>query len=209
MPVFIEHIKALDGAYLNLEGHAIRMDRTMRRFFRKGFVHPTLPRLLPPPPPQGLARLTLTYADSVLSTEFTSFEKPSISSLALVDAGPVDYFYKSQNRKRLARILEFSGADEAIVIRNGFVTNATTANLIFRDSSGGLFTPRHYIHSGTKRELYLRNKAIITLPIKPENLRSYETVYLVNAMLDIEDDVSLPCSEIRPVTIMPTPEAEG
>jgi hypothetical protein len=34
----------------------------------------------------------------------------------------------------------------------------------------------------------------------------YETVILVNSMLDIEDDVSIPCSEIRPPVSMAPPE---
>jgi 4-amino-4-deoxychorismate lyase len=209
-PLVMEIIKAENGEYLNLEGHAVRMDRTMRRHFRQPFVQPTLPRLLPAPPPGGrIARLTVLYSETVLSAELSPFAAPEIGSLALVDAGPLDYSFKSVNRERLRRILEFSEADEAIIVKDGFVTNATTANLVFRDRAGALFTPLHYVHSGTKRESLIRVKAVTATPIKADALGSYETVYLVNAMLDIKDDVSLPCSEIRPLRVMPPPDGTG
>ncbi|MDR1042069.1 MAG: hypothetical protein LBR80_18245 [Deltaproteobacteria bacterium] len=201
-PVFIENIKSENGAYLNLEGHAVRMDRTMRRFFRHPFVHSALPKILPPPPPGDTLMLTVHYSDAIVSAEFSRYERPVIRSLAMVDAGQVDYIFKSRNREQLEAIREFSGADEAIIVRNGFITGVTVANLVFRDLHGGLFTPLHYVHSGTKREFYIKTKIVTTYPIKPEQLSSYESVILVNAMLDIEDEVIFPCSLIRPVVPM-------
>ncbi|MDR2612866.1 MAG: hypothetical protein LBG06_08595 [Deltaproteobacteria bacterium] len=203
-PVFMEVIKAQNGSYLNLQGHAVRMDRTMRRFFRLPFVQPTLGRLLPPPPP-GTARLTVLYSEKIISAEFSEHVPPKIRSLSMVDAGPLDYTFKSVNRGQLKAVLDFSGTDEAIVVRNGFITNAVSANLVFRDLTDGLFTPLHYIHSGTKREYLIRNKTVTTYPIKADQLGSYRTVTLVNAMLDIEDGVSFPCSEIGEIRIMPRP----
>jgi 4-amino-4-deoxychorismate lyase len=204
-PVFIENIKADNGLYRNLAGHAVRMDRTMRRFFRQPFVQSTLVKLLPSPPKQGVYKLTLLYSDSVISAEFSPFEKPVIKTLAMVDAGPFDYIFKSWNRDQLKAIRDFSGADEALIVRNGFVTNTTEANIVFRDPAGALFTPLHYIHSGTKREYYIRNKTVTAYPIKQTQMDCYETVILVNSMLDIEDDVSVPCSEIRPPVSMAPP----
>jgi 4-amino-4-deoxychorismate lyase len=206
-PVFIEVIKSDGGAYLNLEGHAVRMDRTMRRFFRQPFVQPTLARHLPAPPSRGVAKLTVLYSDIIISAEFSDYEKPQIRSLAMVDAGQVDYIFKSRDRERLNEIKVFSGADEAVIVRNGFITNVTTANLVFRDTSGNLFTPLHYIHSGTKREFYIRTKTVTAYPIKHDQLSFYESVTLVNAMLDIEDDVTFPCSLIKPVAAMPFQDA--
>ncbi|MDR3154641.1 MAG: hypothetical protein LBW85_10335 [Deltaproteobacteria bacterium] len=202
-PVFIENIKAENGEYFNLQGHAVRMDRTIRRFFRHPFMQFSLQRLLPAPPHSGKSKLTVLYADDIISAEFSPFEKPSISSLAMVDAGQFDYIFKSQNREPLQQILNFAGTDEAIIVRNGFITNATTANLVFRDLSDALFTPLHYIHSGTKRELYVKSKVVTTYPIKHDQLESYRTVTLVNAMLDLEDDVTFPCSRIAPLVTMP------
>ncbi|MDR1038109.1 MAG: hypothetical protein LBT40_16555 [Deltaproteobacteria bacterium] len=205
-PVFIEIIKADSGRYLNLEGHAVRMDRTMRRFFRQPFVQPTLEKLLPAPPDSGISKLTVQYGDSIISTEFSNYERPVVRSLAMVDPGQMDYIFKSRDRERLSAIKDFSGADEAIIVRNGFITNVTCANLVFRDNSGALFTPLHYIHSGTKREYYVKTKTVTAYPIKFDQLASYESVTLVNAMLDMDDDVTFPCSLISPLVTMPVPE---
>jgi 4-amino-4-deoxychorismate lyase len=208
-PVFIEVIKAADGVYLNLEAHAVRMDRTMRRHFREAFHHPSLPKALPAPPPRGVSMLTLLYGREIISMEFSDYARPSLDSMAMVDAGQVDFPFKSRDRGRLDAIREFAGADEAVIVRNGFITNATSANLVFRDFHGGLFTPLHYIHSGTKRESYIRNKTVTAYPIKHDQLASYETVTLVNAMLDIEDGVSFECSRIKPLVTMPLPGASA
>ncbi|MDR1080214.1 MAG: hypothetical protein LBQ79_04470 [Deltaproteobacteria bacterium] len=207
-PVFIENIKADEGSYMNLEGHAVRMDRTMRRFYRHPFVQGTLEKLLPAPPASGISMLTVHYGDAIISTEFSDYVRPSVRSLTMVDPGRMDYIFKSVDRERLRAVKEFSGADEAVIVRNGFITNVTVANLVFRDSSGGLFTPLHYIHSGTKREYYIRTKTVTAYPIKHDQLGSYETVTLVNAMLDLEDDVTFPCSLIGPLVTMPAPEGD-
>jgi 4-amino-4-deoxychorismate lyase len=198
-PFFVEEIKVAQGQYFNLEGHAIRMDRTIRHFFRKPFFQAALPKSLPEPPHKGLHKCILLYDENIVSTTFEPFTLPTIKSLALVNAPGIDFIYKSQNKDPLLKILEFSKADEAIIVRNTFVTNATSANLVFEDEEGALWTPLHYIHSGTKREFYLKRKMITTYPIKASSIRSFTRVILINALIDLEDDVSFNCQDILPI----------
>jgi 4-amino-4-deoxychorismate lyase len=198
-PIFIEEIKCSEGEYFNLECHAIRMDRTLRHFFGKPFTHSDLREYLPEPPTGMLYKCTLIYSDALLSAELTPFIQPEVKSIALVDADQIDFIYKLEDRSELEKIRKFAGADEAILVRNGFVTNATTANLVFKDSDGAYFTPLHYIHSGTKRQFYLKKKIITTYPIKVSGIYNYNSVYLINALLDIEDQVGLSTECLSPL----------
>jgi 4-amino-4-deoxychorismate lyase len=190
-PIFIEEIKSLEGEYYNLEYHAIRMDRTLRHFFGKAFDHSSLRGFLPDPPKGKINKCTLIYSDAVLSAELRPYNLPTIKTMAIVNVDKIDFSYKLEDRSELKKIREFSGADEVIIARNGFVTNASTANLVFKDQDGVLHTPLHYIHSGTKRQYYLKRQLITTFPIKVSGIYSYNSVYLINAMIDLEDEVGL------------------
>jgi 4-amino-4-deoxychorismate lyase len=167
------------------------MDRTIRHFFRKNFVHDTLKEFLPEPPKGQTLKCVLVYSDSVLSADLHPYSPPQIKTMALVEVENLDFTFKLEDRSELYKIRDFAGTDEIIIIRNGFVTNAATGNLVFEDSEGRFFTPLHYIHAGTKRRFYLKNKTVTSYPIKASGIKSYNRVYLVNAMLDIEDDVGI------------------
>ncbi|MDR1167186.1 MAG: hypothetical protein LBO66_15200 [Deltaproteobacteria bacterium] len=197
--VFIEEIKVAGGEYHNLEGHAIRMDHTIRHFFHKPFIQSTLPKLLPEPPADGRQKCVVTYADAVIDIQFEPFTPPTINSLTMVEVKKIDFNFKTKDRGILPRVRERGGSDEAIIVHNSFFTNATTGNLVFQDEAGNLITPLHYIHSGTKREYYLKKKRITTHPIKAERLEYFVKVFLINALIDLEDDVSVPVKNIKPI----------
>jgi 4-amino-4-deoxychorismate lyase len=190
-PVFVEEIKCLHGEYLNLEWHAIRIDRTLRHFFGKPFVHSSLKDFLPFASRERLQKCTLIYSDSLLTAKLSSYMLPAIKSMGIVSVNKLDFSYKMEDRSELIKIREFAGTDEVIIVKNDFVTNASTANLVFKDQEGAFFTPLHYIHSGTKRQFYLKEKIMTTYPIKAADIQNYQTVYIINAMIDLEDEVGL------------------
>jgi 4-amino-4-deoxychorismate lyase len=163
----------------------------MRHFFGKTFEHATLEEMLPKLPTGRLLKCTVVYSDTVLSIEFKNYAIPTVESMAVVSVDDLDYPFKMQDRTEFAKIKEFSECDEAIIIKNGFVTNATSGNLVFQDGEGNLLTPIHYILSGTKRAYYLKKKTITTYPIKVASLQSYDYVYLINSMIDLEDEVGI------------------
>ena len=61
----------------------------------------------------------------------------------------------------------------------------------------GFFTPDTPLLEGTKRQKLLGNKIIIETAISLENLHTFDKVYLINAMLDIEDQEGIEISKIR------------
>jgi 4-amino-4-deoxychorismate lyase len=190
-PVFVEEIKSQHGEYFNLEGHAIRIDRTLRHYFGKSFLHSSLIDFLPAHPHERLYKCTLVYSDSLLSVKTAPYKLPTVNSMAIVNVENLDFSYKLEDRSELHKIREFTGADEVIIVRNGFVTNASTANLVFLDQEGTYLTPLHYIHSGTKRQFYLKQKKITTYPIKVTGIQDFQSVYLINSMIDLEDKIGI------------------
>ncbi|MDR2354040.1 MAG: hypothetical protein LBF22_12985 [Deltaproteobacteria bacterium] len=198
-PVFVENIKVFNGNFINLEDHAIRMDRTKRHFFREPFIHHTLSSLLPSPPSGGLYKCTLVYDRTIHSVDITPFTIPKIKSASLAEVKRLDLIYKTQDRSNVQNLLSSFNTDEIIMVFNSFITNASSYNLVFQDEQGALLTPLHYLHSGTKREYYLKKKEITTFPIKPQHIKYYTKVFFINALVDITDDVSLPCHEILPI----------
>jgi 4-amino-4-deoxychorismate lyase len=198
-PKFIEEIKVFNGNYFNLEGHAIRMDRTIRHFFRKPFLQSSLAKNLPEPPKKGLHKCTVLYDDTIISSKLEPFSPIKIKSLVLVNAPNIEFIFKYHNKESLQKILNFAKTDEVIIVKNNFITNTTSSNLVFEDEDGALWTPLHYIHSGTKREYYLKQKKIKTYPIKSSSIRSFTKVFLINALLDLEDDISLDCQDVLPI----------
>jgi 4-amino-4-deoxychorismate lyase len=143
------------------------------------------------------------YDDNIVSTTFEPYAYPSIKSMAMVNVPHADFIYKSHDKEPLLKILDFAKTDEVVIVRNNFITNSTSSNLVFEDEEGALWTPLHYIHSGTKREYYLKKKRITTYPIKASSIRSFTRVFLINALIDLEDNVTFDCQNILPIVDYP------
>ena len=67
--------------------------------------------------------------------------------------------------------------------------------MVFRKDNE-YFTPNFPLLNGTKRQKLLENKVIKEAEISVDTIKQYERVWLINALLDIEDDISLPIEQI-------------
>jgi 4-amino-4-deoxychorismate lyase len=85
-------------------------------------------------------------------------------------------------------------SDDIIIVRNGFVTDASYANLIFRKGNEW-FTPTTYLLAGTMRAFLLDSNRIKSTEICAEDLVNYESCKLINAMLDMNSQ-EIPISSI-------------
>lgn len=186
---FSEVIKVRDGKIFNLAGHRERMDRTARCFFGRTMeFDPTVP----PDMRTGLVKCRVVYGMAgVESVEFSPYTFRTIGSVAVVHDDGIEYEYKSTDRSRLDSLRERSGADEVIIVRRGLVTDASFANLVLEERSGALRTPSTPLLRGTKRESLLHSGVIVESEVRPEDLFSAAKIYLINAMIDLEDRVAV------------------
>lgn len=106
-------------------------------------------------------------------------------------ADEIDYSHKYANRTALQYLLQKKGkADDVLIVKNGWLTDTSYSNVAFFD---GLqwFTPSKPLLKGTKRAALLQQKKIIEADIRPQDLKQFEKVRLVNAMMEWEEGVEL------------------
>ena len=191
-PRFSEVIKVLDGVFFNLPLHSARMARTASNF---GYTAPPLDlplNQIPEDLRRGLVKCRLVYGRDVASVEFSRYSFRQINSLALANGDKLDYAHKSIDRRALTDLVAAAGADEVLIVKNGLITDTSFSNVVFEDGQGRLITPRRPLLAGVKRETLLRRGLIREAEISPADLPGFRAVYLINAMIDLEDRLSPP-----------------
>ena len=109
-----------------------------------------------------------------------------IKTVKLVDIGNWDYSYKYADRSFMTNLLnENKDFDEVIMVKNGFITDCTIANLAFFDGTNW-FTPSMPLLKGIKRQQLLNSQEIMEREIRVEDLKNYEGVCLINAFRELE-----------------------
>lgn len=191
-PMFSEAIKLKDGVLYNLSYHEMRMRRTTEHFF--GINFPLLIEI-PEDKMTGLFKCRIVYSNQIHSVEFIPYSFRAIRRLALVKDDSIDYVYKYTDRVALNTLLAKSGCDDIIIIKDGHITDASSSNLVFEDKTG-LYTPDSYLLRGTKREYLLDKGVIKERAIKVENIKEYDSIYLINAMVDLEDRIMAPITQL-------------
>ncbi|MDR2386231.1 MAG: aminotransferase class IV, partial [Deltaproteobacteria bacterium] len=171
------------------------IERTCQRFFGGGpefKLEEVLPRHLPK---VGLFKVRLIYGPKVDLIEAAPYEVKKIKTLEVVWAKPFDYGHKYLDRGQINRLKANSQADDIIIVMDGLVTDSSIANLVFKNEKG-LFTPEKCLLPGIKREFLLKKGLIKSKNIKVEDLSQYSGLSLINAMIDLEDQVGLPVQNI-------------
>ncbi|WP_165025384.1 aminotransferase class IV [Dysgonomonas sp. ZJ279] len=193
---FIETIKVLDGVYYNLPSHIDRIRQTMQLFFNITTDINSLFLSVPVKFQKGLVKCRIVYSNKTAIISFEPYIFQNIRSLYLIEDDQIDYSYKSTDRGNLKKLLLKKGEmDEVLIIKNGLVTDTSYSNVVFENESG-LYTPDSYLLNGTKRQLLLQKGVIKEIRIRVEDIPLYDKVYLINAMMDIEDSVCVSSDNI-------------
>lgn len=193
--MFLETICILNGKVQNIEAHERRMHSTASYF---GFAAPQLPdieSLLTDGLKECKVKCRVCYHNEIKSIEFEKYLAKNIRSLKLLNASP-DYAYKFADRTVLNNLLKLrNGCDEILIVRNGFVTDTSYSNVVF-SKGNELITPHHPLLNGTKRQKLLSEGKIKEAEIRVDSIKEFDSVWLINALLDLEDNVSLPTDQI-------------
>lgn len=189
MPLLVEAIRADDGRFDDLSPHVERMERSRSALFGDlaplnlqaalGSVSDSIGA--------GCWKVRVLYDRELRGIETALYVPKPYRSAALVDGGTVDYSYKTAERPELdilTRRAETSGADTALIIKAGRITDFSYANAAFFDGSSW-WTPREPLLSGTRRERLLAVGRILETDITPDDLERFIFVSPINAMLDL------------------------
>lgn len=179
---FIESICFKDGQYHNLKWHDQRWIKTHQHFFK--LTPPTIATVLPKIGEQGTFKVRVVYDERHLEVSYASYEKKKIQSLALVASNPFDYSFKYQNRATLKELKNRQQTDDIVISIEGLLTDSSYANIALWDGSDWL-TPAEPLLAGIRRAQLLSEKKLKPSSISVADLRSFEKISLINAMLDL------------------------
>ena len=194
---FIETIAIRDGRVINRDGHLKRMRETAAHFGFSSPDFPDLARIMPPPLKSGLVKCRLRYDRLIHDITFEAYIPRKITSLIIVSADKLDYAFKYADR----RVLEYEewkrkGFDEVIFLKDGFLTDTSFSNIVLKKGNEYI-TPETYLLNGTQRQLLLKSGCIKEAPVHITDLKEYDELILINAMLNLKNGLHFPTSAIH------------
>jgi para-aminobenzoate synthetase component I len=144
----------------------------------------------------GKYRCRVIYGkNGIEEITFHPYKEKEIKNLKFVEIGDWDYHYKYADRSFLNTLLSDNQyVDEVIMIKKGFITDCTIANLAFGDGTNW-FTPSTPLLKGTKRQQLIDKQLITEKEIKFQDLKNYQSVCLINCFRDLDLGKSMILSE--------------
>ena len=97
-------------------------------------------------------------------------------------------------RDSLYRLRRFRS--DIIIVKNGFVTDSYYGNLLFFQN-GKWYTPVSHLLSGVQRSVLLEQGLIEERTIHVRDLRKYEKVKIINAMLDLASGPEIDIADVH------------
>ncbi|MDL2303678.1 aminotransferase class IV [Dysgonomonas sp. OttesenSCG-928-D17] len=194
--MFTEVIKVLDGKFCNPTAHWDRMFRTSKNFFDTPFSMELSDKDIPEEYLTGLVKCRIIYSDQSCKVQYQHYAFRQIKSLRLVEDNNIDYAFKYADREELNALLFRKGdCDDVLIVKNGCITDTSYTNVILENATG-LYTPSTYLLAGTKRQQLLDKGIISEREIRVSHLKDYNRLYLINTMIDLEDNISIDISKI-------------
>ncbi len=182
---FVESICIKDGAIGLLDYHQARLDRTFERFYMGCQPHDLVRIFSQKEILGGWIKARVLYNDESYKIEMADYQMRNLRSLQLTESNSVDYSYKTTDRNMLDVLYSKRGeADDILIVKEGKVTDAYTANVAFFDGSQW-YTPKTYLLNGVKRQYLLDTGKLKEIDISPVDIVRYKKVSLINAMLDL------------------------
>ena len=184
----VESLKLKDGVIRNLEYHQNRMNRSRNELFPDAEkIDLAKAIIIPENCKSGIFKVRVVYNSGVEKIEIEPYVFRTIQSLKVVHHESIDYHLKYTNRQILQELFAKRGnCDDIIIVKSGLVTDSFAANLLFFDGKKW-FTPTAPLLKGTKRQLLIDQGIISEKEIREEDIRTYQKIGLINALIDFEE----------------------
>jgi 4-amino-4-deoxychorismate lyase len=180
---YLETIKAIDGRVQNLDYHQKRLEEVLfSSEYKKSY---TLCNYVKPPK-NGTYRCRVVYDEHDIEIAYIPYEKKSVQSLKIVYNDEIEYSKKYLNRDLLNELhLLKDMCDDVLIGKSGLITDTTVANIAFYNGVDWV-TPKRPLLRGTTRQRYLENQKIIEQDIFVDDIKEFEKVALMNALIDFD-----------------------
>ncbi len=194
--LFSEVIRVENGHMCDFDAHERRMQRTCRHFFGCGIAVDRTCLTVPQEMRSGLVKCRILYGREITEVTFAPYVFRSIRSLAVVEDDAIEYDYKYADRSALEALRQAGGCDDVLIVKDGVLTDTSFSNVVLEDGAGNFVTPVDALLKGTRREGLLRSGRIAEKRIAVEDISGYRYVYLINAMIGLEDCVRVATEDI-------------
>lgn len=196
--IFVEVVKVNDGEFINSQPNIDRIFRTTLNFYNEPLIIKLTNDMIPVELRYGLVKCRIVYDNNIISIAFESYNMRNIQSLAVIENNSIDYNYKYLNRELINELLSSrNDCDDILIVKNSLVTDTSYSNVVFKDLNGRLYTPSKPLLAGTKRQQLLDAGIIHEKEIRVCDIRLYQRVYLINAMIDIKDNLFVNVDSIK------------
>jgi len=192
---FFETIRVAGGVVEHADLHLERMRKTCLFHFNEFHFENIFEDIRIPQ--NELMKLNIWYNQHETEIKVSEYVPAAIKKIKVVDCDPdFDYSFKYSDRSYLNNLLQSaSGADEIIIVKNGFVTDTSKANIVF-EKKRKFYTPDTFLLNGTMRQHLIRSEIIIEKAIRSEDVFSYEKMYFINALNPLGSSSGFYCKNL-------------
>ncbi len=184
-----ESIKVLNGKAFNLPYHKVRMAKTAHDLWGIEKSYDIDKELLKLVPKKGLFKIKVKYHLKKGAMEIIPYTPKSTVRLFCIRNESIEYPYKYIDRSLFDRYLKnLNPNDDILFVKNNRFTDTSYANIAMWNGEEW-HTPSTPLLYGTKRQLLIDTKKIIPQDITIDQLKNYQKISLINAMLDLNEMV--------------------
>ncbi len=196
MSRLIESIKVYNKRLYNIEYHNARMNNSRAELFNsKDQIDLSKIILLPDDLLNELYKCRVIYSEKIISVDFQRYKKRKVDCLQIVHDNEITYSHKFEDRTKFEKYLTKAKADEILIIKNELVTDISFSNVVFSDGIK-YFTSSTPLLKGTKRAKLIAEDIIQEEEIKLKDISKFKSFYLINALLDLDEENKLPIERI-------------
>jgi 4-amino-4-deoxychorismate lyase len=188
MSQLFDVIKVHNRQLLDINYHNNRVNQSLSAIFGiKNQIHLEKLINIPDHIDNQTYKCRIIYSNKIEKIQFEPYAHKIIKSLKIATCNDIDYGYKYFDRSKINELFERrEDRDDILIIKNGFVTDSSYANIVFWDGTKWI-TPSTPLLPGTKRQQLVDEKRIFEKEIKKNDLHSFEKARIINAMIDLEE----------------------
>lgn len=185
---FIETMCVEQGKIINLDYHLERIKNTRKHFWDTEKTVPTDQLSALAATQNCRAKLRFTYdKENIYDLSCTPYKTRKIERLKLLESNDIEYRYKSVDRSAINLLkAQTEPTDEIIIIKQNRLTDTSYTNIALFDGSQWI-TPSTPLLKGTRRAQLLDAGRLIEREVLATDLKSFQSISLINAMMDLEE----------------------
>lgn len=195
--MFIETLKVINGKFETPEEHFARLSNTQKEIYGISSNFFLENSEIPFDARKGIVKCRILYDDKIKNIEYFPYNMRNINSLKIINTENIRYDKKFADRRCFENLLKFKGLyDDILICINNEITDTSFSNIVFSDGEN-FYTPSSYLLNGVRRQQLLNKGIIKELKMQISDISSFQKAYLINTMISIDDNVSLPVSMIE------------